>query len=67
MNTIKALRAEYKLTQKQVAEKLNYSVSQIQRLENSDKSYGSKINQRLLVQLANWATSLAKEKVIHKL
>jgi len=55
MNKLKAFREKYGLEQKQVAEKLKYSVSQIQRLENSEKSYGSKINRRILSQLENWA------------
>lgn len=58
MNKLKAFRDKYGLTQKQVAEKLCYSRSQIQRFENSEKSYGSKINQRVLTQLEDWAKEL---------
>ena len=43
MNDLKKFREKYGLTQEELGELLFYSTSQIQRLENPDKKWGSKI------------------------
>lgn len=49
MNKLKALREKYGLTQKQLSDELDLdlSISQIRRLENTEKKYGNKITQRV--------------------
>lgn len=61
MNKLKALCDKYGLTYKQVADKLNYSKSQIERFANCEKDWGSKINRRVLIQLEDWAKELEKK------
>ena len=60
MNKIKALCDKYGLTYQQVADKLKYSKSQIERFANAEKDWGSKINRRVLAQLEDWAKELEK-------
>lgn len=43
MNELKEFRERYSLTQKEFGKLIFYSTSQIQRLENPDKKWGSKI------------------------
>lgn len=43
MNELKEFRERYSLTQEELGELIFYSASQIQRLENPDKKWGSKI------------------------
>lgn len=51
MNELKEFRKQYNLTQPELAELLEISISEIQQLENSDKKWGNNINNKLAYDL----------------